>query len=567
MDFSYSYTPEAWPALIAFAVVTYLGRYSWRRRSMPGATPFAVACLMSTLWTLGVILELSAAEIRTRVFWFQFQSLWQLPVATSVACFVLHYAGLGRWLNRRTYVLLFLVPVLAMLAMATNDAHHLVWAGFRMNRYVIAEHGRLYWLFNSYIYLLAIVNFAVLVHLALRSPRHRWPVAIIISAQVLARVAYTLDMVNQDLLAPGESVLIVLGLVAAAYAVAFFRFHAIEPVAASRKAVLEQMREAMFVLDLHGRILDVNETAASILGSSAAQLRQKLARDVLPVDAGFLEEADSPGIDNIHVTLGEGNCARHYDMNLTPLREPGGGRIGQLLLLHDVTEQKRAQTRILEQQTVVSTLQERERLARELHDGIGQVLGYVGVQTQAAVKWLQDGRKDKAESILRRLVEVAQDAHADVRESIVGLRTGPAEQWAFIPRLKDHMDRFQANYGIRAELVLADRAGDHALDSAAGVQVLRVIQEALTNSRKHGLARTVRLRVETGQDLVRITIADDGSGFDADRLERGGGHFGLDFMRERMKQVGGSLTIDSVPGSGTTLRLDAPVRRHTEESP
>jgi signal transduction histidine kinase len=265
--------------------------------------------------------------------------------------------------------------------------------------------------------------------------------------------------------------------------------------------------------------------------------------------------------------LGEGTAARHYTLKLTPLTEQRGEPIGQLLLLHDVTEREQAHARLLEQQAVVATLQEREHLARELHDGIGQVLGYVALQTQAADKWLQDGRKDKAEAILRRLVEVAQDAHGDVRESIVNLRAGPSETWAFIPRLKDHIGRFQANYGIRAELSLQDRAGDHALDSAAGVQVLRVIQEAMTNSRKHGRARTLRLRVEIDQHQVHVTIADDGGGFDGGQLEREGGHFGLVFMRERMAHIGGSMTIESAPGRGTTIRLDAPVQKHAEESP
>jgi signal transduction histidine kinase len=65
--------------------------------------------------------------------------------------------------------------------------------------------------------------------------------------------------------------------------------------------------------------------------------------------------------------------------------------IGQLLLLHDVTDQKRAQTRLLEQQSLVAMLKERERLARELHDGIGQVLGYAGMQAQTAIKLMFDG--------------------------------------------------------------------------------------------------------------------------------------------------------------------------------
>jgi len=155
-----------------------------------------------------------------------------------------------------------------------------------MNRYVIASPGRLYWFFNSYIYLLGFINFAVLVRLAICSPKHRLPVAIIISGQVFARVGYTLYKLQ--VIGPGESALLTIGVVAVAYALALLRFHAIDPVAAARKAVLQQMGEGLFILDSQGRIVDVNPMAASILGISENSLRHKLLAEVMPIDAGLL---------------------------------------------------------------------------------------------------------------------------------------------------------------------------------------------------------------------------------------------------------------------------------------
>ncbi len=560
MSASYSYSPDIWPALITFAIVVYLGLYSWRRRHIPAAKPFIAACLLGGFVALGVILERSAEDFSTKVFWIKFIAIWQQPLATTITCFVLQYAGLGRWLNRRTYMLLFLFPLLCMLFMVTNDFHHLIWTGFRMNRYVVSSHGRLYWVFNSYIYLLGIVNIASLVRLAVRSPGHRWPVAIIVSCQIITRVGYTIDKLNAGLIGPGESVFLVVGVMAVTYAVAFFRFHAIDPVAAARTVALKQMRDGYFMLDLQGRIFDVNPVGAAMLGIPEISLRQKPLREVMPFNVDILEKLENKETCQTYITLEKGNSARHYRLNWTALSGRNGEVIGQLILLHDVTEQRRAQTRILEQQSVVATLQERERLAREIHDGIGQTLGYVGVQAQSALKWLHDGNNEKAESLLGRLVEVAKDAHTDIRESILSLKTGSGPEWSFIPVLKEYMDRFQANCGICTELSLASGIDENTFDPAAGVQLLRAIQEALTNARKHSEANNLRVCMERNGSMAKIAITDDGHGFDTSRLERmEDGHFGLIFMRERMAQIGGSLKIESVPGGGTVLTLDAPI--------
>ncbi|RPI66526.1 MAG: PAS domain-containing protein, partial [Geobacteraceae bacterium] len=538
--FSYSYSSDIWPALITLALTIFLGAYSWRRRHIPAAKPFTIACFFGGFWTLGVILELSAVSFSAQVFWVIFQAIWQLPVAAVITCFVLQYAGLGRWLTPRNYVLMSLFPLLCVLLMVTNGFHHLIWTEFRINGHVTASSGRLFWVFISYGYLLGLFNFVILFRLAVISPRHRWPVAIMLVSQMIARVGYTMDKLDTGLIGPGESVLLVVGVVSVAYAVAFLRFHAIDPVVAARNAALQQMREGLIVLDLQGRIADVNPMAAVMLGLPEHSLQDKLLEDLMPFDTGDLGRLEKKEIEQTEIIMGEKNSARQYTLNLTVLRERHGEVIGKLILLHDVTEQRLVQTRILEQQRVVATLQERERLARELHDGIGQTLGYVGLQAQSALKWLHDGNNEKAESLLGRLVEVAKDAHADVRESILCLKIGSGQEWSFIPALKEYMDRFQANYGIRTDLSLASGIDGNTFDPAAGVHLLRAIQEALTNARKHSEGNNFRVCMERNGSMAQVAITDDGHGFDTSRLERmEDGHFGLIFMRERMAQIGG----------------------------
>jgi len=556
---SYSYRPEIWPAIVTLALMVYLGQYSWRRRHIPGARFFAVACAVCSPWILGVIMEISATAIPTQIFWYQFQAVWLMPVAALITCFILQFAGLDSWLSLRTCALLLLVPVLNALTIATNPFHHLMWTGFETTAHVVPLPGALYWLFNSYVYLLGLINLAVLVWLAVRSPGHRWPVAIIVCGQILGRIGYALDKMDTGWFGPGETAFFTVGIVATSYAIAFLGFHMIDPVTAARTSVLEQMREGMFVLDSNNRILDLNPMAASILGIPPNSLLGRSVAGILPLDSGAPQGSDVAGTGQTEIVLGGPDSPRVYDVNRTPLKDRSGDLIGQLLLLHDTTEHRQAQARILEQQEVVATLRERERLARELHDGIGQTLGYVGLQAQAALKWVRGGNMEKAESLLGRLTDVAHEAHADVRESILGLKADSLQEWSLIPTLRAYLEKYQTNYGIRTELAISDGVADDTFEPAAGVHLLRVVQEALSNSRRHGGARNVTVVVGMNDSRAHVIITDDGTGFDNSRHGgAGGSHFGLTFMRDRMQQIGGSMEIDSRPGTGTVLRLDVP---------
>jgi signal transduction histidine kinase len=235
-----------------------------------------------------------------------------------------------------------------------------------------------------------------------------------------------------------------------------------------------------------------------------------------------------------------------------------------MLLLRDVTEQWQAQQQVVEEQRKVAQLQEREHLARELHDGIGQILGYVSIQAQSALAWMKKGKTDRAGPVMERVAEVAKDAHADIRESILALRTGLEKRKSFVPSLKSYLERFQQNFGIRTELSISPGIDDSTFAPEVEANLLRVVQEALTNSRKHSDAQSLNVSVELDTKSALISVTDDGKGFDPAGAGCDG-HFGLVFMRERIAQIGGSLTIESAPNAGTVLRLVVPVRTNEDE--
>jgi len=558
---SYAYSAYLWPSFVSTVLVAALAWYGWRHRTMRAALPFAIACLFGVAWSIGSLLETAAVDPDTKVFWLKFVTLWQLPLVTAATCFLLQYVGLGRLLTRRAVILLAVPPLLSAALILTSGLHDLAWTHLSL------VDGRIKPVLGAglsaalvYSYLLAVVNLALLLWLFVRSPRHRWPVALLVLGQIAARFFFEFGVLRWRLPPQWDPDPFVLVAVFGLYAIVLFRFHALDPVPLARAAALEQMREGMVVVDVGGQIVDANPSAERALGRPLASLTGRAAHEVLPLGDHPAARGNGTAASEAEFDVGCGADARHYLLEETALKDRWGLGLGRLLLLHDVTEQKRAQARLVERERAVATLQERERLARELHDGVGQVLGYLSLQAQTARKRLRDGDDEKADALLARLADVAQHAHVDVRESILALKAASSEDWSFLPTLDRYLQDVQDQYGIRTELFVADGVSEESFEPNASVQLLRVIQEALTNARKHGAASTVCIEVGQDGDQTCIAVTDDGCGFDLERLEPDPSHhFGLVIMRERMARIEGSVTIESGHGAGTSVKLKVPI--------
>jgi len=420
------------------------------------------------------------------------------------------------------------------------------------------EQGPGSWLMAIYFMgVLEALNLIIFGWLFLHSLQHRWPVVLMLVGQLAGRTLFLIDrfqtpnsVIPLDLLGMSFEFLV--------YALALSGFRILDPIPLARQTVIQQLQAGKLVLDPQARVVSLNPAAQGILGRSEKQAVKASIQELLPACSGLLENLQAAGTCQGEIDMAAGKEARHYQVEISPLKDWRGLGIGRLLLLHDVTDQKRAQAQILEQQRALATLKERERLARELHDSLGQVLSFASLKMGAARKWMADGRLEKADDQMAHLEGTLTEAHADVREYILNLRTAPTEQMPFFATLQHYLDGFRQNYGIQVDVSIGMGVDADIFPAQAQMELFRILQEAFSNARKHARAERVSLSFEKEDSLVRIRIQDTGKGFDPSQ-PAGEGHFGLRFMRERAEQIGGSLRLDSAPGEGTCVVLEIPV--------
>lgn len=205
--------------------------------------------------------------------------------------------------------------------------------------------------------------------------------------------------------------------------------------------------------------------------------------------------------------------------------------------------------------------EERARLSREMHDGLAQLLAYVNTKAQAVREYLGRGRAEEAASQLDQLATAAREVYGDVREGILALRTAANLDRPLVETLEEFARRWQEQTGVEVT-VRVDRTA--TVDDLTQLQVLRVVQEAFTNVRKHSGAAAVELGVAAPDGVVRISVRDTGCGFEPGHPNgnEGRSRFGLEIMKERVESVGGSLRLESGLGHGTLVELEVPALKH-----
>ncbi len=196
--------------------------------------------------------------------------------------------------------------------------------------------------------------------------------------------------------------------------------------------------------------------------------------------------------------------------------------------------------------TMNAVMQERERLSRELHDGVAQLVAHLLLRLDTIKELVEADRSQEAEAELERLHGVAAAIYEDIGESIAGLRTNVTER-GVICALQDYVDQFEERHQIPTSL-RADDAADQ-FPPLAALQLFRLIQEALTNVRKHAAAReaTVTL-ISDGSGHLTVVIADDGRGFIPGPPRNGTARpLGLTSMREQVETLGGTFQCIASP--------------------
>ena len=201
-------------------------------------------------------------------------------------------------------------------------------------------------------------------------------------------------------------------------------------------------------------------------------------------------------------------------------------------------------------------IEERRRIARELHDGVAQSLSYLNLKTKGISDSVSSQNTVQALTELSDVRQVVQDTYEDIREAIDQL-SAEVRNLPLISALANYIREFSANNGIPVQFDVARPFPQ--LSPVAELQLLRIAQEALTNVRRHALATEVEVKLENSGEAVELIIKDNGKGFTlADLEETPPGYHGLNIIRERAEGLGGSLNISTAPGEGTAVMVSLP---------
>ncbi|PYQ54604.1 MAG: hypothetical protein DMF53_29230 [Acidobacteria bacterium] len=275
--------------------------------------------------------------------------------------------------------------------------------------------------------------------------------------------------------------------------------------------------------------------------------------------AGLRYHASIP----LEISDGDGGLKRLGMLNVAgpEWRELDGGTLSLLRTIGDMlgvaVERARLDARRLES----AQTEERNRLAREIHDTLAQDLSAVIFQLEAAEALLvQRAEPERVQRSVTAALDLARKGLDEARRSVLDLRAAPLEGRTLPGALAALAAEVDTGNG---PVVLFEMGpAPPPLPPAVEVGLYRIAQEALQNALRHGDASRVLLRLEAPPGRIRLTVQDDGRGFTIGGSSGTGSHFGLVGMRERARLLGGSFQIESSPGAGTRITADIPLRSH-----
>jgi signal transduction histidine kinase len=205
-------------------------------------------------------------------------------------------------------------------------------------------------------------------------------------------------------------------------------------------------------------------------------------------------------------------------------------------------------------QVTAAQEEERQRIARELHDGLGPALASLNIRLRTVRKLLERDSHPLAGEI-GELSEQTQANIRDIRRLIHDLRPVALDELGLVPALREHLARCEQEHDLVVDFA---SDGGARLPAAVETALFRIVQESVNNVLRHAQAQQVRVTLMRDTDHVKLHVTDNGQGFEP-QLPRSGRHLGLWSVRERVEQMGGQFEVRSAPGKGTTVTTVVPL--------
>ena len=568
-----------------------LAAYVWTRRGAPGAGALALLMAGVSVWAVGYALESGAPGLGAKVFWAKAQYLGICTVPLAWLAFCLRYTGREGWLTRRNLALLAVLPLVTLALVWTNGWHGLVWTSTTADpsrAFPAIEFGYgggffVYWVYSQVLILTGTVFLLPTLTRSLRLYR-RQGLALLVGAAIpwVGNVVYVLGLVPVPGLDPTPFAFLLGG---ATLVLGLFGFRLLDLVPVARENVVEGMGDGVIVADPDDRVVDVNPAAEKVLGRPATEAVGMTLAELAPAwKAAFEEHRRTGGVVRTEVESGGGPEARDYELTLSPVVDRRGRSKGRLVLLHDVTERRRAEEeRARRTAELARSNAELEQFAHSVSHDLRAPLRSIDGFSRILLEDHADGLGGEGADHLGRVRSSAQrmglliDALLDLsRVTRVEMRRTEVDLSASAREVAEDLRRRDPGRSVRFEIEDTPAADGDA-------RLLRVVVENLLDNAWKFTSREPEATIGFGADrdedgATVFFVRDDGAGFDPryagslfgpfQRLhgeeEFEGTGIGLATVARIVHRHGGRVWAEGETGKGAafffTLRSAAPAR-------
>lgn len=556
-----------WPYLVTALFISLMGLYAWRQPRRPGTRYFSWMVIVWLVWALGAALSTVVHSWELRYAMWAVQAVCPLVAAPVQLMFTLEYTGQEKWLSWRVFLLLTIPAFILSLALLVLPSRFLATAETHTGFEVIQGTQLVKWGSFAYVALIMLLVISLLLVRIPRSPAFRAPIIWIMVGQIIPVIGYAAVDPQHLTVPPVQVTILFTNFTVLAYSVALY-YHILQVVPVAQDLIISHLPYGLLVLDAEDHLVDFNAEAQNLPQLPGKLVLRQPAAKALGDWWGRLSPLIGSQPVTQEVVLRASTDNQYYQVYSLPLIQASGWRMGQAFALQDVTQERRLQQKQSQLLWAQASLQEREQLANELHDGISQGLAFLGMQAQTAQIFMQQGETLAAQNSLVRLVEAAGEIQEDTRRMIGDLLAVSLPAETFCETLRQVLERFteQTRLAVHMELDGKVCSLDETfhpsiqLPPSVAVQLIRITQEALANVSKHAQqAHLVSIDLKTLDGQILLAIADDGIGFDPQAQPSAGKHFGLQVMQQRAARISGLLTVSSVPGEGTRVEVRAPL--------
>jgi PAS domain S-box-containing protein len=543
-----------------------------------GHIVFSMWMFVCSYWSVCNAFELMGTTLPVKLFWanMQYVSYSFFPVLLFILICIL-----SGYLNKNhfaTFVFLFIIPVITSVLVWFDTSLGIVRYGFSLvssGNFVCIKktYGSWFFVHAAYTYGLFITSLFLLVRSIIlqKNELFKKQQFILLTGIVVVFIPNILYVLGLSPIKKFDITPVFFSVTGTLvlFSMVKFRFLGLVPIA--RESVFENMGEGIVVTDNSGNILDINSRARTMFRLNGVSVIGKQVKDMIPVIFASSPEEQIMSEDGASSVYSDSEPAviysadeaghpvpyRYFERRRTPLTDKRGKNVGWIYNTSDITDLHLAQKKVWQQQQELAVSQEQQRVARDLHDNIGQILSFAGIQIQTIQHELEKGNSQLASQYLSKLKNVTDQSYKQLRQYIFNLRQPNMQNISFRKLLTDFTSRIESTFPLLCVLELSDEIPALFDSPEIKSHLFSLTREAVNNCIKHSGASkiTIGIQKENSGKIIYF-IEDNGKGIVSDDVMLKSKHSsGIRIMEERALLMGGRFNIASGEGKGTRITV------------